>query len=73
MVQGEVNSYKVAGYAAPTTARSQDSKKAGFANMQKADQARKSSVTAAAAAQRTNNGFGPMFRDRDHFNSLHFC
>lgn len=46
--------------------RSQESKKAGFHNMH--EQIRKKSLQ-----QAPKSNFGPMFRDRDHFASLHHC
>lgn len=55
--------------------RSQESKRAGFQNMH--EQIRKKSVASQqqqqAATTKAANNMGSMFRDRDHFNSLHFC
>lgn len=52
--------------------RSEMSKRAGFQNMQKMEAIRKLSVK-SQQAPKAPNSFGPMFRDRDHFASLHFC
>lgn len=62
----EVCSNNSASLYGSSPSRSQESKRAGFQNMH--EQIRKKSVQQAA-----KNNFGPMFRDRDHFKSLHFC
>lgn len=50
-------------------------RESGFQNMPKMamEQNRKNSVNSPKVAPKAANSFGPMFRDAQHFKSLHFC
>lgn len=68
MVNEVYNNHSASVYGSSPT----DAKRAGFQNMQKMEQIRKNSVKSQQAPKAVNS-FGAMFRDRDHFASLHHC
>lgn len=58
-------------------ARDHQSKRAGFESMQKREQERKNTQqqqkTSAAEQEKNKYGaWGPVLKNREHFNSLHF-
>jgi len=77
MVQGQ--NYKSSSTLA-TFERDQPSKRTGFETMQKKQLERtmsttnaKSSVTGSTTTSNKYGSWGPVFQNRENFNSMHFC
>ena len=72
MVQGERCSYK--NQPAQSTDRDRDSKRAGFETMQKREAVKNATTmkTTTDNNNKNNNGaWGPIFKNREHFNNMH--
>uniref|UniRef100_A0A1B0DLM8 Uncharacterized protein n=1 Tax=Phlebotomus papatasi TaxID=29031 RepID=A0A1B0DLM8_PHLPP len=67
MVQGERSGFTA---VEGVYNRSQDSKRTGFENMQKREKEHRASTSVKASAA---SSWGPIFKNREHFNSLHHC
>ena len=72
MVQGQGNNaYKTSTF----DSMDMQSKRSGFENMQKRSESKKEcskpSATTNSAAKK--NSWGPVLKDREYFNSMHFC